>query len=206
MAVPIRNTYVVGQALARLTSSYINQPNVRALVWSYMQPAQDLENVLFDVIQSRILKTATLYALPTTNTILDTIGTLVGVPRGGLSDSDYIVLIYLGIAVNRATGAIGNWSGFAKILQGYYSALYYLDGVASVYFGLWDLTLSPVTIGAILERALGNGIGGVFAYSVWPDGDDFSFSSVHDSSAGQAGWSSVTDPTVGGLMVACAPL
>ena len=206
MTAPNQNQQIVGQGLARLTSAFITQPNIRAMLAVYLQPLQDAEYAVWGVIEDRILSTAALYSLPQTNIIFDTYGGLLGVPRVGLSDINYKALLYLQIAVNRSTAATPNWSTFASILKPFVDAVYYLDGQASLDFGLWNMQLPPLTVCSQLTRAVGNGIGGVFSYSTWSDGNDFQCTSSYNSTAGEAGWGSVYDTTAGGLMVAGAPL
>lgn len=203
--IPSYNNQIVGQALARLSGKFITQPTIRAWLRVIMQPWQDLEDATWGVLTMRFLATAAVLTLPATNTVFDSIGALVGVTRAGTILSDLVMkgLIYLRIAVNRCKGEIGDWSRFAQILAPYVGGpAMYLDGQAAIYFGLWNLTLPPNAVGQELSRAPGNGIYGELAYSQWPDGDDFSFTSVYDAIAGQAGYGSVYDATAGGLQVA----
>ena len=203
--IPSYNNQVVGQALARLSGAFITQPTIRAWLMVVMQPWQDLEDATWGVLTLRFLATAAVLTLPATNSVFDSIGALVGVTRAGTILSDLVMkaLIYLRIAVNRCKGQIVDWSRFAQILAPYVGGpVMYLDGQAGVYFGLWNLQLPPNAVGQELARAPGNGIYGELAYSTWPDGEDFGFTSVYDASAGQAGYGSVYTTGVGGLQVA----
>jgi hypothetical protein len=213
---PIENDWVVPQGLARLTSSFITQPNIRAILAVYLQPAQTLELVFWDIINARVLSTAIAYdpnatTGPTSNVVFDDIGALVGLTRQGLDDTDYRTLIYLEIAVNRSCGRTTDFSRFAQLLDPYADLIYYLDGDAAVYFGCWNFTLNPTIVAAQLTRAPANGVGGVFAYTLWPDGADFEWSDWYDGSDGQGAsgqypWGSVYDPAEGGLLVAAFAL
>jgi hypothetical protein len=113
---PIYNPQIVAQGLARLTGAFGQKPNVRAWLAACLQPAQDLEDATWQVLGARFLASATRYTLPETNAVFDTIGALVGQPRNGYSDSDYVSLIYLRIAVNRSLGRTTDWSRFGGIL------------------------------------------------------------------------------------------
>jgi hypothetical protein len=202
------NTQIVGQGLARLTSAFITKPNIRKLLAVYLQPWQDLEIATWGVMNGRFLSSAPMYSgtvsIPgTDNSVFDVIGKLVGVARSGLGDYSYRSIIYLEIAVNRATGRTSDWAKFFTILEPFCSGtVIYLDGEAAFYYGLWDLTLDPNQIGAALIKAVPNGIGGEFVYTTWPDGNDFEWSSIYDAAAGQGKWGSIYDATVGGLWVA----
>lgn len=206
---PVQNQQIVGQSLARLTSAYITKPNVRAMLAVYTQPFQDRENAMFEAMGYRVLATTPVnsntVSIPgTDNSAFDVLGSIVGVQRGGLGDLSYKTIIYLQVAVNRATGRTSDWAGFFEILEPYTSGtVIYLDGDAAFYFGIWDVTLDPNQVWGTLNEAVPNGIGGVFAYSIWPDGNDFEFDSIADvGGTGQGTWASITTSTVGGLWVA----
>lgn len=204
MSVPIYNDKHVSQGLARLTSGFITKYNVRAWLAAILQQQQDLEDAAFQVLTMRFLRTAICYTLPETNTVFDVLAKLVGAPpRGGLSDVQLKTLIILQVAVNRATGKTTDWSRFAAILLPDVDALMYLDGDnADFYFGLWNLQLDPALVAESLTKGVPNGVYGELAYSVWPDGGDFEFTSVYDLTVGEEGWSSRYLPTVGGYLVA----
>ena len=197
------NTQIVGQGLARLTSAFITKPNVRAWLAVLLRPWQQIEDATWDVMFGRQLADAVCYVLPVQNAVFDVLGRLVGIKRlGAESDVRFKARIYLAAACNRSTGRTTDWAGIAKVLAPWCDATYYLDGQAAVWFGAWNLGLAPVPVAAQLAKVPGNGIGGLFAWSTWPEGDDFSCSSVYDSTAGEAGWGSIYDSTVGGVLVA----
>ena len=216
MAFPRRNPRVVGQGLARLTGQF-QQPNCRAILAVYLQPFQELENTYYAILTARVLAKATVYAPPVTglpspdstpptaNSVFDTIGALVGVNRGGQSDYDYRALIYLQIAVNRSTGRVTDWSRFAQILDPFCTSILYLDGDnADFLFQLTNLQqLNPILVAAQLGRAVPNGVYGLLAYTVWPTGNDFVWSSVYGGASPQGTWGSVYQSGLGGLFAAC---
>lgn len=213
--IPRKNNQIVAQGLARLTGAF-QQPNIRAVLAVYLAPKQAMENTLWDVITKRVLATATVYAPwatrgPQSNIVFDQLGALVGLIRSvppppaqpSISDRAMKALIYLQIAVNRATGRTSDWSRFAAILAPWYDGVGYLDGDnADFNFWTWDLKLPPVVVASQLRKAPANGTYGCFMYSTWPDGGDFSFTSVYDGTAGELGFGSVYDSTVGGDLVA----
>ena len=203
--VPVLNDKLVPQGLARLTSAFINQPNIRALLAAYLQPLQDVEFQLWNILQARVLSTATIYSLPQTNSVFDSIGALVGLARTGLSDVDYRALIYLEIAVNRTTGRMSDWSRFAQILAPWSDAVQFVDGDnADFQFGVWNIQLPAIIVGAQLARATENGVGGVFAFTTWEDtGDDLKWAWSGDmSGTGQSGWGWSGDTATGGVWCA----
>jgi len=225
MPLPRYNSQVVAQGLARLTSAYVTQPNVRAWLAVLLQPWQDLEDATWQVLTMRYLGTATVYALPQTNVVFDSIGALVGQPRQGLSDSDYKSLIYLRVAVNRATGRTTDWARFATIMLRFSGGpVAYLDGYpnaampqptpqsagdASFYLAMYNLGLSPPLIAGILAAAVANGSRGTLVYTTWPfqadakgapgANGDLICGSVYDATAGNGSLGSTYTTAAGGL-------
>lgn len=204
MTTPIHNTQIVAQGLARLTSAFTTQPAIRAWLAVCLQPWQDLEDAAFQVLTMRFLATATTYSLPATNVAFDTIGALVGQPRSGLSDSDYKSIIYLRIAVNRSTGRTTDWSNFGAILlrAGAGGPVSFYEAMAGLFFGVWDENLNPQLVAQTLAQAVPSGVYGIFAYSTWPDGNDFEWADVNNpSTTGQGTFGDSVAGLVGGLLV-----
>ena len=175
----------------------------------YLQPFQDLEDALYEVYVGRMLRNVTFYALPKTNAVLDVLGSTVGVSRQGLADASYAVLIRICALCNRASGTMANWSTIVGILQASdvsSGTVTWEQGFRAFELGLWNIQIAPQILTAMLTRARATGITGYLAYSTWVDGDDIGWSSVSDSTAGEAGWGSVSDSTAGGYAVAVLPM
>lgn len=191
---PVYNQQVVAQGLARLTSAFITKPNIRKVLAVYLQPFQDLEDAIFAVYTGRVLANAPVYALPQTNVVFDVIGRIVGEARGAVSDADMKALIYLRIAVNRSHGLVTDWSRFAQILNPFCDTppIYY-DDLAGLYLGCWNIQLPALTVAFCLARAVPNGVAGKLAYSTWPDGNDFEWSTR--GAVGAGFFSSLLNPT-----------
>jgi len=124
-----------------------------------------------------------------TNSVLDVIGNLIGQPRQGLDDLDYLSVIYLRIAVDHSAGRDIDWSNFAAILLRTSDgpAFYFESGTggtggsAAFFFGVWDMTLNANVVATVLEDAVSAGVGpNCFAWSTWPDGADFAVGSLYD--------------------------
>jgi hypothetical protein len=221
----------VKQALAKLTSQYAttvyyddngiahfqgNAPQLAALLAAYSNQAQELEAALWGVYLWRQLANVlpgaltAPYANPSTGvggSVIDTIGSIVGQPRLGMSDVNYVGVIYLRIAVNRSIGAIPNWSNFAAILLPtsggpiqYYEAIPPIGYVpahtrasAGFVLAIWDMGLNPVIVAQVLAGATPHGVNGQLHWTTWPDGDDFEWTSVYDTGTGELGWGSIYD-------------
>lgn len=90
----------VDAAVDRLLETYKNKPNVVALVQALAGRAQVVENVLQTLTTGQLLVTA-----QAVGNQLDAIGAIVGIPRNGLSDSVYYILILGTIAKNYSSGS-----------------------------------------------------------------------------------------------------
>jgi hypothetical protein len=114
---PTQNPNVVSQGLAHLTSRFVNQPNIKALLTAYLGGqfdattatwtggVQELQDTLWDVIQLRWLVFAA--SDDTTGLVsdqLDKIGALVGQQRTGLTNGLFGMVIFLRIQANRSQG------------------------------------------------------------------------------------------------------
>ena len=150
-----------------------------------------------------------------TNSLMDTVGALVGQPRNGLDDLDYLSTIYLRIAVNRSFAVPPNWSNFAAILlRTAGGPASYLEGPARFRLTVKNMTLSPNAVAAVLTDAVTIGVLGEFGYTTWDPINDFEFGSRWtqivgygpDPGVSRYGWGSRYDSTVGGLMIAAATL
>jgi hypothetical protein len=86
------------EAEVRPISQYQDKPRLRALILSYVNRCQELENAAWDVILKRMIDNAE-------NAQLDTIGKIVGQQRRtGQSDAVYRIYITARIRINRSQG------------------------------------------------------------------------------------------------------
>jgi hypothetical protein len=90
------NLNVISQALALLTGDN-QQPNIQALLTSYLTLAQEFETALYALYESRIIANAV-------GAQLNILGNIVGAQRGNLDDADYRTAIKIQIAVNSSQG------------------------------------------------------------------------------------------------------
>lgn len=87
----------VDNGLQRVLSQFDKSPNLRGCLGVLLLQVQELENTLLDLFLSRTLEGAS-------GEQLDTIGRIVGEPRGGLGDGDYRRFLQVRIAVNFSQG------------------------------------------------------------------------------------------------------
>lgn len=199
MALPVQDLNHVAEGLAYLTDQYKNPANVpilQGLLSVYLRRIQDLENVLWQIVNTRILANAP------TGDQLTQLGNLVGQPRGAFNDTNLLAAILLRILTNKSNGLANDIINMvAAISTGGWS---YWEGAHAAFgVGLWNLA-SPDLAQQLLTAAKPGGVYAELVYTTWADGNDFSFSSVYLSSAGEAGWGSVYDSGASGGLLASA--
>lgn len=97
MSLPVENTAHLSEARALLIEQFKSRPVIDGFLRSFVGRIQELEAGVWDVIDARILDTAT-------NAQLEALGSLVGELRLGRSDADFRQAIRLRIRVNRSKG------------------------------------------------------------------------------------------------------
>jgi hypothetical protein len=85
------------QAVGLLIEQYQNKPRLEALLLSYVDEAQDLENAFWDVFWKRLIDNAE-------GAQLDTIGSIVGEARRSRPDSIYRLYVLARIRINWSHG------------------------------------------------------------------------------------------------------
>lgn len=158
---PTQSTTLDADAKALLISQFRGKPAIEGFLSAWIAPLQELENVLWDVINLRVLSVAT-------NAQLDTLGDLVGEPRLGRTDTDYRAAIRVRIKVNRSKGQSEDVLQVAKLLD---AACTY-DEFAPL---AWEVTSwnpsSPGDFIRLLTQAKAAGSYGNLVTASWPVAD-----------------------------------
>lgn len=143
-------------ALSRLIERWKadSHPNLAGLLSAYTDAAQDAENVLWDVIVSRLIDYAT-------NAQLDGLGRIVGEARNGLGDAAYRARIRARILINQS---LGRASDIVKVLRAVDPGVFHLIEVGEAAFEIYyDAPLSNDAVAAqlpgIVRETRGAGIG-----------------------------------------------
>lgn len=106
--IPTKETKHVETARALLIEQFKNRAVLQGFLDCLSRRVQDVENVLWDVIDKRVLDTAV-------DAQLDTLGLLVGEKRLERTDAEYRGAIRLRICVNRSKGRIIDVIDVAKL-------------------------------------------------------------------------------------------
>lgn len=187
----------VAEGLKLFTDYIRKQPNATKLTATYLRRVQELEDAIWQVVNSRLLVNNP------TGDVLTKLGKLVGQPRGSLTDTDMLVAVKLRILANRSSGLSNDAIKIASTLSPSWG--YHDLPIASFIAETYNITSADMAQ-QLLSAATPGGVYGVLYVSDWTDGADFEPGSVYDAAAGQLGFGSVYDATVGGLAVSARVL
>lgn len=98
MSYPTPDENHVAEGLEYLIAQYRDKVTIKALITAFLNRVQDIEDVLWDVIESGMLAT------PPTGNALDQVADLVGVKRGGFTDAQLLVFTKAAIIARRSGG------------------------------------------------------------------------------------------------------
>jgi hypothetical protein len=171
-----KKTNHVAEAISRLIQQFRDPGSERleALIASYVQQIQELENVSFELITDRTLDTAT-------GVQLDGIGQIVGLERGGLDDTEYRLRLKVQIRLNTSNGTIEDVITVANLTTSQQSILSEYHP-ATIVVTIFDLTEDPDFVAGTINEARSAGVGFYLVYSPEPADEVFQFSSLPTTS------------------------
>jgi len=154
---------IADEGVALFTDQYKEKPRLEALARSYLDPCQELENVLWDVLTSRLIDNAI-------GKQLDTLGKLVGQPRLGYDDTTYRLYILARAKVNRSRGRVADIMAVVTLLLGsftysvmeLYPASFVVETDGPVDAGI---VARAKAIADLIAKARSAGIGSSFHYT-----------------------------------------
>lgn len=182
----------IAQARALLITQFKGSASLGALLDSYIQQVQLLENAAFDVLNSRTVESAS-------DAQLDLLGKLVGQPRNGMEDKDYRLCINARIAINVGSGTADQLLNLF-ILLGETPSIY-VTPPASFYLYMpsisSDTAASYAPLVAIAKAAA---VASAVVYSTIDDAHTFTFSDNDtEQSSTTQGWADDAQTTGGQL-------
>jgi hypothetical protein len=147
----------VTAGLALLITQYKDKPNLAAVISSYLTQAQEIEDMLFDILA--------IIESPWTQVgeQLDLIGRVVGQAREGRSDADYVPWLQARLLVNRSSGVSSDFFSVAALVAPAATRAYSEWFPAAFLF-----ELHPLTDAALIAQILGEmrpaGVNGQLLY------------------------------------------
>lgn len=140
--------------LSLLIDQYQSLDKFKAYVGTFLSEIQELEDAIYTLIGKQGLTEIFPGEGVAEGVFLDNIGSLVGQPRNGYSDSDYLIFIQARLIANKSKGEIesiisviqaltGGFVPFSVIRRGQSEVeIYFYIGLTSFSFGL----LSPLIL------------------------------------------------------------
>lgn len=191
---PEQNTTHLERAREKLLGQFRNKPKIRALLDSWIRPAQRREDTAYEVAFALNLEAGF-------GAILDSIGALVQRGREGLSDELYKVALRAKIRVNRSQGKLTDLLAVANLaLTG---SWYVLDFPPASAVIVYEDGLDPGEIDPLLSilaevRPLGIRIDLLAAFC--PPAEQLRLGWSGDPALGSPGLGWSGDPTLGGKL------
>lgn len=183
--VPLHLRTHVADGLKRLLWQYKEKPVIEGFLTAWLQGAQDAEDLIWQVIEGRMLNAAV-------GNQLDILGRIVGELRQGKNDADYKAAIALRIRVNRSQGLAVDIIDVTRLATGGTAFTY-----TEIYPAKWEVDVAaypfPNLLAAFLHETKASGTGGRVVYSI----ADFAHTSHFDNAAAPLGSAYLFD-TVGG--------
>lgn len=197
MADPIQRTNVVSLGIKTLLTQFRGQPNIEAILNSYLVQAQEIENMLFDLLILRRLEEAE-------GVQLDGIGDIVGELRLGKDDTDYRAAIFGRVRRNRSNGKAEELLFLFELILGDSFTFQLTEGnIACFLIHIIEPLTGPGVpaigvVNAQLQQAKGGGIRAFTGYTLVDEADTFVYASgdVPEVDA-QRGYADDTETTGG---------
>lgn len=176
----------VARAIAMIVQQFKGKPNFEAVLTAFIQRVQEVEDMLHDVWQARMLDNAS-------GARLDGLGSIVGIEREGDTDTVYKVRIRARIFSNVSRGTADDIMRIASLLGGTnvsvsYSEVYeYPAAFALTLAGIGVDGDSVAAVFAAVASATPAGVALSLLYSLAQPENTFTFSSTADTNQSDAG-------------------
>lgn len=159
-------TDLSAKAKSLLLEQFKGSPQLAALLGNYVSELQDLEAVFRAIYSRKSIDGAA-------GVQLDIIGTLVGEPRSGRSDSAYRIALRARIAINLAEGTGDQILDIMYAVTGQHGTL--SEGMASILYRLGAAISSSLVANyaAALQSATAAGVYTQMQYAIAPMGTSF---------------------------------
>lgn len=184
----------IEHGLGRLISQYKGKPRLEALLTSYLRQAQEIEDTIWDIIESRLVDSAT-------GAQLQTLAKLVGQPIVSADDDVLRLYVRTRIRINRSHGRPNDVIDVALLLLSDTEFRYREVTPRNIIVDVLDpLTADAETVAALLRLAKAGGFRLRLFWAEEPAEEGFTFApgdtAIEDN---QRGWSD--DGTIGGKWI-----
>jgi hypothetical protein len=194
-----KKTDTVTAGIRRAINQYRDKPVFEAMLTAYLQQLQEVEDVLFQ-LENRIPASGDAGI---TGVQLDVLGALVGQPRGGRDDTEYLKWIMARTLVNHASGLGDEIFSLLTTILPDDTNFTYSEGTAEFDIYIDDVVSDSEDLARIIRETRGAGIG--FNLSYFVDVDSFQFSDTDATvSDPDKGFGDDTISTVGGVFASAS--
>jgi hypothetical protein len=169
-----QDTTITADALAQMLDQFDGSVNLRLLAASFTDQAQQFEDDIWPLLAERSLALATGHRL-------DGFGQIANLDRSGRNDDDYRLALTAEFAVLQSNGTAEELITIAQLMvqmgtadydvREYYPKGFYIRPVDHV------LTVDPVLVGTMLDRAVSAATTMSFVYSNYADATTYTLSS-----------------------------
>lgn len=164
---------VAADATSKILQQYrdATAPGVREQVQTNAAEVQQLEDAAWSIIDNTAIDSPT-----TLGVNLDVLGKIVGRPRSGLDDTEYLVWLKAQIKVNRSSGSIDDILEIFELINPGAVLKFVEQFPAAFALQVHGIAVEAPSIqAAILRVARKAGVRGVLEYSTAPTGSGFTF-------------------------------
>lgn len=194
---PSKTTDHTERGLTKFLEQFKGQPILSALLRSYLNRVQELEDAIWEVILIRGIDESE-------GVNLDAIGGIVGRPRLGLGDVDYRVALRAQIRINRSSGTpedmivvtgLSITAGESFTFEEAFPATVVIEVLGVAVFNILVLYDN-------LLRTKAGGVRLILEYSLNPTADNFTFSDDDTTPSDTLrGWGDDSPVTLGGYWI-----
>jgi hypothetical protein len=213
---PTQDTNHVAEGLALRTGRYLSKANMAALLTAFLNRVQDVENVLWDVIESQLLARVfpASVGVPAQGTLdgppdqaLLFTADLVGAPAGTWTTRQLVFLVQIWILARKSQARTVDILGILSAAAAYFAASGFTGGFTyqeqyPAAFEASGLNVPDYRLVAPLAQAIAiarpPGVDAVLAWSDWSPATTFSFGGGTCAGSGFAGGTVAPAP---GLLV-----
>lgn len=196
-----KKTDAVEEGLARLLGQYQGKPILEGLLSAFLEQLQLTEDMLFQLLEARLPADSDDTI---TGVHLDTLGRLLGQPRNGRSDAEYLKWLRARILVNRSSGTPDEMLSICVIVLPSGTGLLLVEGEdAELSISITQVVENALELAAILDEAKPAAVR--FNLLWYQDEDSFQFTTSGTTETdADKGFGDDTITTVGGIFASAS--
>lgn len=193
---------IADEGVALFIDQFKEKPRLEAWTRSFLDRCQDIENVLWDVIELRQLDNDVDLTRRAFGAQLDTLGRLVGQPRISADDEIFRLFIRVRVRVNRSKGQSTDIIAVVRLatsdqdcqVRDMYPASIVVETIGPI-------GIDPASLAQIIADTRGAAIGSSLHFTSSPDDETFAFAEFDIAQTDTARGLSNDTGTTGGKLI-----